>query len=334
MAGAAGTLAASAARAEKPAGGAKLPLPAGKIFEGMSGAWAAMYTPFYRTGAKAGELNEEMIERVVEYHVAKGLTGEYLTGSTGEGYLLSADERERVYRRVVKAAGGRLKVIAHVGCLATRDACDLARRAAAAGVDWVSSTAPVYYGQSFDMAYEHYRQISEATDLPFMVYSIGAKLVPDQAVRFFDLKNVHGMKYTGRDFYDFGAMCRKLSKPAIFFSGADEHTLNGFATGRFSGCIGTTDNQLPDQFVKICGLAAANDFAGAARYQENVCRFIDHLFSIKGFGKSMMRYIGLDCGNRRYPAEKPVTEAEYAVIVKVANGLGFIRENDAALLGI
>ena len=329
---AAGAMIGGSAKAAVATSAKRFPVPDGEIFKGMGGAYAAMYTPFYRSGPKAGELNEEVIERIVEYHVAKGLTGEYLTGSTGEGFVLSLDERERVYRRVVKAARGRLKVIAHVGCLSTRDACDLARRAAKAGVDWVSSVAPVYFGQSFSAAYDHYRQISEATDLPFMVYSVGAKLVPDQAARFFDLKNVHGMKYTGRDYYDFGAMCRKLSKPAIFFSGADEQALNGFATGRFSGCIGTTDNSIPEQFVKICEYAIANDFAGGAKYQENVCRFIDALFSVYGLGKASMRYIGLDCGNARSPVGKPLTDEQYAAVVKALSGLDFIRENDANLI--
>lgn len=310
----------------------RLPVPEGQIFAGMAGAYSAMYTPFFREGEKAGHLNEEMIEKLVEYAVKKGLTGMYLTGSTGEGFLLSMEERERVYRRAVKTSKGRLKLIAHVGCLSTDDSCRLARKAADAGVDWVSSVAPVYFGQSFDAAYAHYRQISEATDLPFLVYSVGKKLVPDQAARFFDLKNVHGMKYTGRDYYDFGAMCRKLSKPAIFFSGADEQCLNGFATGRFSGCIGTTDNEIPGVYVKICELAAQNDFAAAAKYQEQSCRFIDALFAVKGFLKNSMRYIGLDCGNSRSPAGQPITEAQYSEIERAIDALGFVRKNDANLI--
>ena len=311
------------------AASARLPVPDGARFAGMDGAWAAMYTPYFRGGERDGQLNEEMIERLVEYFIRKGLTGLYLTGSTGEGFLLSMEERERVYRRVVASAKGRLKVIAHVGCLSTDDSCKLAKKAAAAGVDWVSSVAPVYFGQSFEAAYDHYKMISEATDLPFLIYSVGKKLVPDEAVRFFDLRNVHGMKYTGRDYYDLGAMCRKLSKPAIFFAGADEQVLNGLATGRFSGCIGTTDNDIPETYVKICELAAKNDFAAAAKYQEQSCRFVDALFSVKGFFKNSMRYIGLDCGNPRRPDGIPITEAQYAEIEKAIDALGFVKKNDA-----
>ena len=324
-----GSALAGKASAAEPA--AKLPVPDGAVFAGMSGAYSAMYTPFFREGPKAGELNEEMIERLVEYGVRKGLTGMYLTGSTGEGFLQSLDERKRVYARAVKAAKGRLKLIAHVGCLNTNDACELARYAAKVGIDWVSSVAPVYFGQNFAAAYDHYKTISEATDLPFMVYSILGKLVPDQAAKFFDLKNVHGMKYTGRDYFELGTLHRKLNKPAIFFAGADEQVLNGLATGDFSGCIGTTDNQIPAHFVKICELAAQGRFVEARKYQTEVCRFVELLLSYdnESTHKSVMKYIGLDCGNSRRPNGRPLTAAEYDEYMAKVAALGFIRKDDA-----
>ena len=311
--------------------GAKLPVPDGKVFTGLSGAYSAMYTPFFREGPKEGELNEEMIERLVEYAVRTGLTGMYLTGSTGEGFLQSLDERKRVYARAVKAAKGRLKLIAHVGCLRTDDACELARYAASVGIDWVSSVAPVYFGQNFAAALDHYKTISEATDLPFMVYSVLGRLNPDQAIRFFDLKNVHGMKYTGRDYFELGTLYRKLQKPAIFFAGADEQVLNGFATGVFSGCIGTTDNQIPRHFVKICELAAQGRFVEARKYQAEVCRFVELLLSYdnESTHKSVMKYIGLDCGNSRRPNGRPLTAAEYDEYMAKVAALGFIRKDDA-----
>ena len=315
-------------------GTAKLPVPDGKMFEGMPGAYSAMYTPFFRDGEKVGQLNEEMIERLVEYAVKTGLTGMYLTGSTGEGFLLSLEERKRVYARAVKAAKGRLKLIAHVGCLNTDDACELARYAAKVGIDWVSSVAPVYFGQNFDAAYDHYKTISEATDLPFMVYSVLGKLNPDQAAKFFDLRNVHGMKYTGRDYFELGTLARKVQKPAIFFAGADEQVLNGLATGHFSGCIGTTDNQLPAHFVKICELAAQGKFIEARPCQDEVCRFVELLLADANFSthKSVMKYLGLDCGNARRPAGRPLSAAEYGAYIAKVEALGIFRKNDANLI--
>ena len=327
---------ASSALAEEPVRRANgLNVPNGPQFTGMAGAYSAMYTPFFRDGEKAGQLNEEAIERLVEYGVKTGLTGMYLTGSTGEGFLLSKDERNRVYDRAVKAAKGRLKLIAHVGCLNTDDACDLARHAARVGIDWVSSVAPVYFGQNFEAAYDHYKTISEATDLPFMVYAVLGKLVPDQAAKFFDLKNVHGMKYTGRDYYELGALRRKLQKPAIFFAGADEQELNALATGEYAGVIGTTDNQMPRIHSTICRLAAEGRFIEAREYQDKVCRFVDVLFAHRtnsSLHKGVMKYLGIDCGNGRRPAGRPLTQAEYDAYIAEVEALGIFRKNDANLI--
>ena len=316
-------------------GGSGLAVPEGRIFTGMAGAYSAMYTPFFRDGTKAGELNEDAIERLVEYAVKSGLTGMYLTGSTGEGFLLSMDERKRVYARAVKAANGRLKLIAHVGCLRTDDACELARHAAKVGIDWISSVAPVYFGQNFDAAYDHYKVISEATDLPFMVYSIVGKLVPDQAARFFDLRNVHGMKYTGRDYFEVGALRRKLSKPAIFFAGADEQELNALATGEYAGVIGTTDNHMPRIHAELCRLVAEGRIVEARSCQDKICRFVELLFANRVNGsrtKSLMRYLGIDCGNQRRPAGRPVSAAEYAAYIEAVEKLGIFRRDDANLI--
>ena len=305
----------------------ELVLPKGACFKGMAGAYSALYTPF----KKDGSLNEEMIEKVVEYGISRGLRGFYLTGSTGEGFLLSKDERKRVYARAAKAAKGRAKLIAHVGSLATDDAIDLARQAAKVGIDWVSSVAPVYFGQNFDAAFDHYKRISSATDLPFMIYSIGADIVPDRDARFFDLKNVKGMKYTNYKYWTVQLLRNKLSKEVIFFAGADEQVLSALATGIFSGCIGTSQNVIPAHFARICALAAANDFAGAAPLQSEVVRFVEQLIAKPNgsWHKSMMKYIGLDCGEGRAPNGRPLSRAEIKDLFARMDRLGFVTRNDA-----
>lgn len=304
-----------------------LPVPKGPEFADMCGAYAALITPY----KKDGSVNEEMIERIVEYGLSNGLRGFYLTGSTGEGFLLSKEERKLVYDRAVKTARGRAKLIAHVGCISTQDSVELARYAAKVGVDWVSSVAPVYFGQNFDAAFAHYKAISSATDLPFMIYSVGAQIVPDRDVRFFELPNVKGMKYTGYAYWTVKQLRRKLPKPAVFFAGADEQELCAFAYGdTFSGCIGTTDNMIPAHHAKICSLAAEGRFAEAAPLMDEVVRFVDLVVSAPNasWWKSAMRYIGLDCGPARSPAGQPLTEEEYKAYAAKLDALGFIARKD------
>ena len=304
-----------------------LMVPKGKCFEGMAGAYSALYTPF----KKDGSLNEEMIEKVINYGLSRGLNGFYLTGSTGEGFLLSIEERKRVYARAVKAANGRAKLIAHVGCMATDDAVELAKYAAKVGIDWVSSVAPVYFGQCFDAAYDHYKRISSATDLPFMIYSLGADIIPDRDAKFFDLKNVKGMKYTNYKYWTVQGLRNRLSKEAIFFAGADEQVLSGLATGIFSGCIGTSQNIIPAHFAKICRLAGENNFAEAAKVQAEVVRFVEQLIAKPNgsWHKSMMKYIGLDCGEGRAPNGRHLSKDELKDLFARLDALGFVKRNDA-----
>ena len=294
-------------------------------FAGMRGAYAAMFTPI----APDGSVNEAMIERLVEHGLSNGLTGFYLTGSTGEGFLLSLDERKTVMDRAVKAAAGRAKLIAHVGCVATDDAVELARHAAKIGIDWVSSVAPVYFGQSFEAAYRHYERISNATDLPFMIYSIQAAVIPDKDIRFFDLPNVKGMKYTGTDYFAVQCLRRRLvatGKEAIFFAGKDEQLVCALAYRNvFSGGIGTTYNIIPHHFAEICRLSFAGDAVGAAKMQDEANRVVELMIENENWSyrKAMMKYIGLDCGPYRYPYA-PLTDEEYDAFAKRIDALGIL----------
>ena len=302
----------------------RLPVPKGRVFAGMSGAFAALWTPF----KKDGGVNEAAIEKEIEWCLGNGISGFYITGGTGEGFELSEKERKLVMARAVKANRGHGKLIAHVGCLSTQDAVGLAKYAEKIGIDWISSTAPVYFGQNFDATYDHYRQIAGATSLPFMIYSFGQSIVPDRDAKFFDIPNVKGMKYTNYQYWTVQALRRKVDKPAIFFAGADEQVLSALVTGVFSGCIGMTDNMLPWLYSKICALAAADRFAEASKLQDMSVRFVELILSKPNFSwpKAVMKYIGIDCGGGRAPAGRPLTVTEGRELVLALDNLGFLRK--------
>ena len=293
---------------------------------GMAGAHAAMFTPFDRKGRVNGEAIDAMIER----GIACGLKGFYLTGSTGEGMLLTMEERRYVYQRAVKAAAGRAKLIAQVGCVRTDDSVALAKSAADAGVDWISSVTPVYFGQNFPSTLRHYKAISEATDLPFMIYAFNSALVPERDVRLFDLPRVKGIKYTGRDFYVCQRLKRMLDKETVWFAGCDELLISALAMGDvFSGGIGLNYNMIPGHFAKICELCAKNDFRSAAKWQAEANRLVDLV--IEAFSdnwsafKVLMRHVGIDCGCCRAPYA-PIPAAAAGKLIRRFAALGIDTE--------
>lgn len=303
-------------------------VPEGKAFNNMAGAYVALMTPFTKRNA----VNVPMLERQVAYYLSRGIRGFYVTGGTGEGLLLSKAERKRVVEAVAQANAGRGKVIAHIGCLNTDDAVELARHAEQAGADWISSVAPVYFGQTFAATHRHYTQIASSTGLPFLIYSSAGKdLDPDRDARFFDIPNVKGMKYTGNDFYALQRLIWRLDRPAIFFSGMDPLFVPAFASGCLAGCIGTTQNVVPRHFSRMYEAMTRNDFAAASRLQAEANRVLQLMVESENWSyrKAMVRYLGLDVGAARPPYE-PLSEDAYAAFAERLRKQGIVRENDAS----
>ena len=294
----------------------------------MRGAFSAMYTPY----TPDNKINLEMIDRIVEYGLKNGLAGFYVTGSTGESMYLTVEERAQVVRRTVEAVKGRAKVIAHVGYVSTDDSIRCAKMAADAGADWVSSVAPGFLADHTEAIVRHYRLVAEATDLPLLIYSWNEELDVERMLKLFDIKNICGMKYTGNDFYSVQGLKRRVGKETVFYVGNDPMLLPGLAYGNvFSGGIGLTYNYLPFHHSEICRLAFADRFAEAAKWQDEANRTLDRLsmpdYSIR---KSIMKYIGLDCGPCRHPFFAPTAE-QYVELCATLDELKIIRKNDALL---
>ena len=284
-------------------------------FKDMAGVYSAMMSPF----TKGGKLNEGAIEQLVEYGIESGLKGFYLTGGTGEFTLMSVEERKRLYARAAKAAKGRCKLIAHVGATRTDDAVELARYAEKVGCDWVSSVAPIYFGQSAAAQYAHYKMISEASGLPLMIYCFGNNLVPDRDLKLFDLKNVKGMKYTGADYYAVQSMRRKINKETFFVSGRDEMLGCALALGdTFQGGIGTSYNMIPKHFVALYEASLKGDGATVAKLQGEVNQVIDLLLSCPNWScwKAFMLARGIDVGCARMPCGPVLPEKDRKVWAK------------------
>lgn len=88
----------------------------------FKGVFPALLTPFKADGS----INDDSVAKLIEYNVRKGVDGFYVGGSTGEGMLLTVDERKQLFRASAEANAGRTTMIAHVGTICT----DHARRKA------------------------------------------------------------------------------------------------------------------------------------------------------------------------------------------------------------
>ena len=183
------------------------PVLNGSEFKGMEGAFVPIFTPY----TKDDKINGDMVGKQVERLLKAGVKGFYVGGGTGEHVLLSLAERKYLAEAAISAVNGRAKVIIHVGCTYTEDSVRLAKHAEKAGADWIATLGPLVFGQNFDASYYHYSRIAGASGLPLMIYCWYRDLVPDRERKFYEIPNLKGLKYTGRDFWSVQEMRKKSS---------------------------------------------------------------------------------------------------------------------------
>ena len=291
----------------------------------MKGAYSAIFTPF----DAAGTVNFDMLGAIARYQLEQGLKGFFVTGSTGESLLLDYEERLAVIRYLAENFSNQATVIAHVGHPSTDFSVRLAKDAAACGADWIASVAPIYYGTSFDGAMRHYGAISNATDLPFMMYSLGGIIDPMRDVAFFDLPNIAGLKYTGANFFSVQQLMRQTDRSVACLSGFDEQFVAGQSFG-FQGGIGSTYNFAPSHYAAIYRHYQAGEIAEASRIQAEINQVTQLMIQYENwtYRKAIMRYIGLDCGSFRAPYG-PITEQEYEDFAVQLDRLGVLQRNQA-----
>ena len=271
----------------------------------LTGITPAFITPF----DKDGEVNYGMVREMVEFHIANGVAGEYVGGSTGEGFLLTEEERHKLAETVIDQAKGRVPVIIQVGSLTTAEASRLAAHAQEAGADAISSVPPFYFNVGLEGVKGHYAAITSACDLPMYIYNIpgatGVNVTPALCTEIVQQSpRVVGMKFTSYNFFEMQQLIALDidGKKLNIVSGPDEMMVAAQAMGAH-GAIGSTYNVLPKLFVDMYDAFNAGDVDRASEMQGKANECILAFLSFQSLSalKYMMTLIGFDCGPGRLP---------------------------------
>lgn len=265
------------------------------------GVYPALLTPF----ADDGSVNVTSLEKLVDYNLQKGVAGFYVGGSTAEAFLLSEKERNLVYEVVARAAGGKARLFAHVGCISTDQAIAFAKTAEKLGYDAISAIAPFYYKFSFAQIKQYYYDIVGSVSLPMIIYNFpnfsGVNLSVEQVAEFFCDKRFIGIKHTSNDFFSLEQFKSNFPDHVVF-NGFDEMFLAGLSMGADGG-IGSTYNFMAEKFVRLLQLFDAGDIAAAQALQKEINRIITalkHVGVMEG-EKEVLNQLGIDFGRARAP---------------------------------
>ncbi|MBG6233523.1 N-acetylneuraminate lyase [Pedobacter sp. CAN_A7] len=205
----------------------------------FKGLWPALITPVGNN--ERPELKE--LSKLCEVLVKQGVDGLYVLGSTGQGVLFGEEDRKEVLEVVLDCVGGRIPVMAQLGCLTTRESVRLAEHAALSGAAAVSSVGPIYFAGGQQMAIHHYTEIAKAAQLPFFPYQLG--VIPGDFGEFIQsilkIPFIEGMKLTTGNLLEISRVHNIAKDQLKLFSGADELFCQASLSGTV-GAIGTFYN--------------------------------------------------------------------------------------------
>jgi len=191
---------------------------------------------------------EDVFRAFVDWQIAEGSHALVPCGTTGESATLSPDEHYRVVQVCVEAAAGRVPVLAGCGSNDTASAIRNMRAAKERGADAALIVLPYYNRPSQDGLVAHFKALTEACDLPIVVYNVPSRTVtdilPDTLARVAGLPGVIGIKDAHGDLNRVADQRRLCGPDFVQLSGNDGTAL-GFNAMGGTGCISVTANVAP-----------------------------------------------------------------------------------------
>ena len=289
----------------------------------FEGSYAALVTPF----DEQGHINASALGRLIERNLEKGISGFYVSGSTGESFLLSMEERRYLTEAVTEAVDGRADVIVNIGMFATEHGIALARHAGRCGVSAISSVPPFYFPFQTGEYMQYYYDLADAADVPVIVYNIpalsGVKFCTEELEELLDHEGIIGVKHTSYDLFQLEQLVRHHPGKSVFI-GYDEIYLSALAVGARAG-IGSTYNIMPEKFVRMNRLFAEGRMQEALQIQNEVNNVVAALCRVglfKGI-KEILKMQGIDCGVCRRPF-LPLGEEERAFLRRAGEENGIL----------
>ena len=285
--------------------------------EKIIGLIDAPFTPFHANG----DVNLEPIAAYAAMLQKNGLKGVFINGSSGEGYMLTTDERKALAEKWVSCVPTGFKVIVHVGSCCLRESVELARHAQQIGAWGIGSMAPPFpkIGRVEELV-KYCEQIAAAAPkLPFYYYHIpafnGAFLPMLDLLKAVDgrIPNFAGIKYTFESLYEYN-QCRLYANGKYdMLHGQDETILPSLAQGGAQGGIGGTTNYNGRELVAIIDAWKRGDIEAARDHQNFAQEVINVICHFRGNivgGKRIMKLIGFDLGPNRVPFQNMTDEEE------------------------
>ncbi|WP_122075746.1 4-hydroxy-tetrahydrodipicolinate synthase [Pseudophaeobacter sp. EL27] len=242
----------------------------------FTGSMPALVTPFQN-----GALDLDALKRLVEWHIAEGSSALVPVGTTGESPTLTHDEHEAVIAEVVKAAAGRVPVIAGAGSNNTVETIRFVEFAQKVGADAALVVTPYYNKPTQRGLLAHFQAAHDCAEVPIIIYNIPGRSVVDMTPatmgELAKLPRIIGVKDATGDIARVSQQRAACGADFVQLSGEDATAL-GFNAHGGVGCISVTANVAPRLCAEFQVATLAGDYVKALDYQDKLMPLHEAIF--------------------------------------------------------
>lgn len=295
----------------------------------FKGVFAAAPTPFLQNG----NVDIETAERLTNYYIDNGIAGIFALSSTGEYFAMGHKQRADLVAATVKAAAGRVPVLAAASDASLEIVKENIQEMAAHGVDGVVLTAPYYFKYSQSELYQFFSEAADASPVPVLLYNqptrLPSALGEELVLKLADHPNIIGLKDTSADASRLGKMAAQLGNRDDFLYYAGSESLAAYGAFHGINYVYALASVEPELFVGMKKLADAGDIAGVLKAQarvDHLCKLfrvmgggsaesftnfaaaIKGALEVKGFGRAYTAQIGRLPTDQEYEAIRSILE--------------------------
>ena len=266
----------------------------------------AMVTPFDEKGA----VDYEQAKCLANALLDSGSDGLVITGTTGEGPTLSAEEKIRLYAEVKEAIGSRGAVIAGTTDNDTAKSIELSAEAESVGADALLLTVPAYNKPPQEGLYQHFKAIAESTSLPCLLYNVTSRtslnMTDETTIRLSHIDNIVGVKEAGSDLNQITRIIDGAGDGFRVWSGNDDETFSIMATGGY-GVVSVLSHLVGNQIKQMMGYLLEGDLEKAAAEHRRLLPLFKVMFIVSNPIplKYSLNHVGFNVGPMRLPLVPP-----------------------------
>jgi len=246
-------------------------------FSPITGSIVALVTPLQEDGS----VDYPTLRKLIDWHIAEGTDCIGVVGTTGESPTVNVDEHCEIIRVSVEQAKGRVPIMAGCGANSTTEAIELAKFAKKVGANCQLQVVPYYNKPTQEGQYQHFKAITQAVDLPTILYNVPGRTVADMAhetvLRLAQVDGIVGIKEATGNIERAQWLIREAPKGFSIYSGDDPTAVALMLCGG-QGNVSVTANVAPRLMHELCVAAMAGDVKRAMDIQLRLLPLHKHLF--------------------------------------------------------